>query len=73
MKLTFTPKIDIVLSNGVFLRRGSQMEVDVPERDVAFISPYITVVDEATAVEQPQPPAQPVKRGRKAKPKNELE
>ena len=49
------------------------MEVDVPERDVAFISPYITVIDEATAVEQPQPPAQPVKRGRKAKPKNELE
>lgn len=73
MKLTLTPKIDIVLSNGVFLRRGSQMEVEVSEKDLAFISPYITVVNEATAVEQPQPQAQPVKRGRKAKPKNELE
>lgn len=49
------------------------MEVEVSEKDLAFISPYITVVNEATAVEQPQPQAQPVKRGRKAKPKNELE
>lgn len=73
MKLTLTPKIDIVLSDGVFLRRGSKMEVEVSEKDLAFISPYITVVNEATVVEEPQPQTQPVKRGRKAKPKDELE
>lgn len=69
MKLTLTPKIDIVLSDGVFLRRGSKMEVEVPEKDLAFISPYITVVSEETVVEQ----TQPVKRGRKPKQKNELD
>lgn len=69
MKLTLTPKIDIVLSDGVFLRRGSKMEVEVPEKDLAFISPYITVVSDADVAEQPQP----VKRGRKPKQKNELD
>ena len=69
MKLTLTPKIDIVLSDGVFLRRGSKMEVEVPEKDLAFISPYITVVSEETVVEQ----TQSVKRGRKPKQKNELD
>lgn len=69
MKLTLTPKIDIVLSDGVFLRRGSKMEVDVPDKDLAFISPYIVVVNEETVVEQPQT----VKRGRKPKQKNELD
>lgn len=69
MKLTLTPKIDIVLSDGVFLRRGSKMEVEVPEKDLAFISPYIVVVSEEAVVEQ----SQPVKRGRKPKQKNELD
>lgn len=69
MKLTLTPKIDIVLSDGVFLRRGSKMEVEVPEKDLAFISPYITVVSDTDVAEQPQP----VKRGRKPKQKNELD
>lgn len=69
MKLTLTPKIDIVLSDGVFLRRGSKMEVEVPEKDLAFISPYIAVVSEEAVVEQPQP----VKRGRKPKQKDELD
>lgn len=69
MKLTLTPKIDIVLSDGVFLRRGSKMEVEVPEKDLAFISPYIVVVGDETVVEQPQT----VKRGRKPKQKNELD
>ena len=45
------------------------MEVEVPEKDLAFISPYITVVGEETVVEQ----TQPVKRGRKPKQKNELD
>ena len=45
------------------------MEVEVPEKDLAFISPYIVVVSEETVVEQPQT----VKRGRKPKQKNELD
>lgn len=45
------------------------MEVEVPEKDLAFISPYIVVVSGEAVVEQPQP----VKRGRKPKQKNELD
>lgn len=41
MKSVITPKVDIVLSNGMFLRRGVKVEVEIPDNDFNFISPYV--------------------------------
>lgn len=41
MKAVITPKVDIVLSNGMFLRRGVKVDVEIPDKDFCFISPYV--------------------------------
>lgn len=71
MKIVVTPNIDIVLSNGMFLRRGVKSEVEVSESDYSFISPYVVEetiqTDDKVTIEKP-------KRGRKpAVVKNELD
>lgn len=63
MKHTVTPKNDIVLSNGVFLRRGRTVEVEISDRDYTFIKPFVQEI--ITKDKEIKP-----KKGRK---KNELD
>lgn len=64
MKHIVKAKNDIVLSNGVFLRGGRVMEVEISDKDYAFITPFITEI----VVPKDEKEIKP----KKAKKKNEL-
>ena len=40
MRKVLFAKIDIVLSDGVFLKKGNRYEVEISEEDYDFVAPY---------------------------------
>ena len=63
MRKTLFAKIDIVLSDGVFLKRGNRYEVEISEEDYNFVAPYtvdLTQPEEQAVIKQ-KPKRQPKK------------
>ena len=54
MLRTVKPKNDVVLANGIFLRRGAVAKVFITEKEWKFIAPIVEDLT-PTGVEQPAP------------------
>lgn len=64
MRKKLFAKIDIVLSDGVFLKMGNRYEVEISEKDYDFVAPYVVDLTETPAVQEdikPKPKRQPKK------------
>lgn len=70
-ELVVKPKVDIVLSNGMFLRRGFEYNIFVNDNELAFISPYASII-QAQEKQQDDNKIDKPRRGRKPIVKNEL-
>lgn len=88
MTVDLVPKIDIVLSNGVFLPRGFRVKAEIADQlEYDFILPYVNLVRQIDdnrqetekqpvqeeAVLAVEPVVEKPKRGRKPSVKNELD
>lgn len=75
MRKKLFAKIDIVLSDGVFLKRGNTYEVDISQKDYDFVAPY--TADLTPPVEEParqeEIKQKPKRQPKKAVEKNELD
>lgn len=71
MRKKLFAKIDIVLSDGVFLKRGNTYEVDISQKDYDFVAPYITDMTQPEEQEVIKP--KPKKSTKKVEEKNELD
>ena len=63
MHKTLFAKIDIVVSDGVFLKKGNRYEVEISEEDYNFVAPYtvdLTQPEEQSVIKQ-KPKRQPKK------------
>lgn len=58
MKLRVIPNVDIVLSNGMFLKKGFEIEVEMDNDEISFLSPYMSTKTLANDKEQQQQKAE---------------
>ena len=72
MRKKLFAKIDIVLSDGVFLKKGNRYEVEISEKDYDFVAPYVIDITEPTEKQEDIKP-KPKRQTKKAVESNELD